>query len=403
MSESNESFDDFVMQLRDLNIKNIFIYVGDAVRYDYIPDTLRDKGVLFKTVAASTHSPTSFASLVSGQPAFMHGVSSFKTQIRGDVFRLFDMEGYHTEFVNSIVHEERTDPIFSVLDTEPEPESDFPKKLSEPYIVMERGQGGHAPYSPEYSTAVEYFNNVNPFQTGTVQRDYEAAVERDVQQFFHRLQELNAGNDTLVIYTSDHGELIGEGGMFGHTSPMRPELVYVPTIFIHPELPTGSLNNSLFRHTDLLPTLLQAIGYDGNQNEALLNSISLSDSDTNLAMSRYQLQFLSAELPGVSGELYFEGVWGKDGGYVFPRSSFSDRLIFFLGKISNSDKRMLLGRHFLSAFRSYMKGDAVYGSPSFSKEKAEKYLESVPMEEAQQEEYELSNDDMEQLRDLGYI
>ena len=403
MSENNGRLSDFVSTLRGLDVDNVFIYVGDAVRYDYLPDKLSDEGGVFKTVAASTHSPTSFASLVSGQPAFVHGVSSFKTQIHDDVFRLFDVDEYHTEFVNNIHHEGDQDPIFSVLGTEPSSESRFPDDVPEPYIVMERGQGGHAPYSSEYSTAGEYFRNVGIYQTETVRQDYKAAVENDVQDFFQRLREIGVGEETLVIYTSDHGELLGEGGMFGHTSPMRPELVYVPTVFMHPNLPAGSFDRTLFRHVDLLPTVLEILGYDERGEDATLDSSLLSDEDNGPAVSRYKLEFLSVDLPQVSGELHFEGVWDHDGGIVFPRSSFSDRLALLLGKLSNSDKRSLLGRHLVSATRSYLKGEAVYGSPSVTRQTAEELLESVPLEQMNVEERDLSDDDMEHLRDLGYL
>lgn len=403
MPEGNDRSSDFVSTLRGLDVDNVFIYVGDAVRYDYLPDKLSDEGCVFKTIAASTHSPTSFASLVSGQPAFVHGVNSFKTQIHDDVFRLFDIEEYHTEFVNSIRHEGHQDPIFSVLGTEPDSESCFPDDVPEPYVVMERGQGGHAPYNSEYSTAGEYFRNVGIHQTETVRQEYKTAVEADIQDFFRRLKEIGVGEETLVIYTSDHGELLGEGGMFGHTSPMRPELVYVPTVFMHPNLPTGSFNETLFRHIDLLPTVLEILGCGERREDVTFDSSFLSDEDNGPAVSRYKLEFLSVDLPQVSGELQFEGVWDHDGGIVFPRSSFSDRLTFLLGKLSSSDKRSLLCRHLASATRSYLKGETVYGSPSVTRQTAEELLESVPLEQMNVKERDLSDDDMEHLRDLGYL
>jgi len=403
MSENHNQISDFVSTLRGLDVDNVFIYVGDAVRYDYLPDKLSDEGGVFKTIAASTHSPTSFASLVTGQPAFVHGVSSFKNRIHDDVFRLFDVDEYHTEFVNSILHKGHQDPIFSVLGAEPDSESGFPDDVPEPYIVMERGQGGHAPYSSDYSTAGEYFRDVKIHQADTVRQDYKAAIESDVQDFFQRLEQIGVGEETLVIYTSDHGELLGEGGMFGHTSPMRPELVYVPTVFIHPNLPTGSFDGILFRHIDLLPTILEILGYDKCGEDATFDSSFFSDEDNGPAVSRYKLEFLSVDLPQISGELRFEGVWDYDGGIVFPRSSFPDRLAFLVGKLSNSDKRSLLGRHFVSAIRSYLKGETVYGSPSISRQTAEELLESVPLEQRDVEERDLSDDDMEHLRDLGYL
>jgi len=57
---------------------------------------------------------------------------------------------------------------------------------------------------------------------------------------------------TLVIFTSDHGELLGEyGGLTGHVRPPCPELVYVPTVFIHPLIKNKKTEESIMRHVDL--------------------------------------------------------------------------------------------------------------------------------------------------------
>jgi arylsulfatase A-like enzyme len=48
-------------------------------------------------------------------------------------------------------------------------------------------------------------------------------------------------DDSLVIFTSDHGELLGEyNGLYHHQTPVVPELVYVPLAFAGAELLRGS-------------------------------------------------------------------------------------------------------------------------------------------------------------------
>lgn len=387
--------------LKDLEVDNVFIYVGDAVRWDYLPDTFLERGMTLKTVAASTHSPTSFASMMTGKNAFEHGVSSFTNRIREDIFRLFDIEGYHTQFINSISHEEKRDPIFSVLRLDYPTQEKELEEMSSPYVIVERGQGGHAPYNSEYSTAAEYFRVACRGDIGNLRDDYRYAVKQDETKFLERVQEFRDDN-TLIIYTSDHGELLGEGGMIGHTSPMRPELVYVPTVFIHPEIPTGIFQNQLFRHIDLLPTILDLLDIPEPESNELDGRSIASSTPATGAISRFDHEFLSTNVPRFSGGIHYEGAWDYNGGFVFACSSLIDRLMFLGGKITRSDKRKFLRRNIRDVVQSYSKSKTTYGSPDINQKEAANLIESEKEIHPDTEEHELSDSDLEHLRDLGY-
>lgn len=69
--------------------------------------------------------------------------------------------------------------------------------------------------------------------------------------------------DTLVVFTSDHGQCFGEahvGGRFGHGYPMVPEAVEIPITFVGAGLPTGETFGRLLSNVDIVPTLLSAQG-----------------------------------------------------------------------------------------------------------------------------------------------
>ena len=51
--------------IRALDVENVFVYVGDAVRWDYHSERIAERGPTYQTIAASIHSPTSFASLIT--------------------------------------------------------------------------------------------------------------------------------------------------------------------------------------------------------------------------------------------------------------------------------------------------------------------------------------------------
>ncbi|ADJ15505.1 sulfatase-like hydrolase/transferase [Halalkalicoccus jeotgali] len=54
--------------------------------------------------------------------------------------------------------------------------------------------------------------------------------EREVRELDHTLETLWEAipDDTRVVFCADHGELLGEGGLWGHPGEMRPELLRVP-------------------------------------------------------------------------------------------------------------------------------------------------------------------------------
>lgn len=65
--------------------------------------------------------------------------------------------------------------------------------------------------------------------------------------------------DTLVILVGDHGELLGEHGRLGHPHEMWRELITVPCLIHHPELPSVSVTSQQTT-LDLAPTILDLIG-----------------------------------------------------------------------------------------------------------------------------------------------
>jgi arylsulfatase A-like enzyme len=100
------------------------------------------------------------------------------------------------------------------------------------------------------------------------QRRYIKEVEYVDGYIGELLSELKARrlyDDTLVIFTSDHGEALGERKMIGHVQNLHDEMLHVPLV-IKP--PAGHLaaarlravRESLTPHSDLVPTILEIVG-----------------------------------------------------------------------------------------------------------------------------------------------
>ena len=70
--------------------------------------------------------------------------------------------------------------------------------------------------------------------------------------------------DTVIIYLSDHGEMLGaHGGMFQKWHAAYDEMVRVPFIFHNPELFDGHTTSDIITsHADLIPTMLGLAGLD---------------------------------------------------------------------------------------------------------------------------------------------
>ena len=77
------------------------------------------------------------------------------------------------------------------------------------------------------------------------------------------LVDTNQFDDTLFIFTSDHGEMLGSHGMLMKGSMLFDELMRVPLIIRPPGNGTGGrVNDSLVSHSDLVPTVLSGCGVD---------------------------------------------------------------------------------------------------------------------------------------------
>ncbi len=68
--------------------------------------------------------------------------------------------------------------------------------------------------------------------------------------------------DTVVIYTSDHGDMWGAHGLTSKGPQMYEETNNIPFLVRMPDGPVGGVSNALVSHLDILPTLLDVLGLD---------------------------------------------------------------------------------------------------------------------------------------------
>lgn len=384
-----------------LDVDNIFIYVADAVRWDTLLESIAQRGVVSKSVAGSIHSPTSFATLVTGRYMPSHGVTDFDCRIPESMFTLFDLDTHETQFVNSIGVSGAEDPIYSVLDRTPVNAQKPLNSISEPFVIMERGQGGHAPYGGFKGTAQEYFQARKKSSVETVREEYKDGVQLDAEVFLDRIRQLESKElleDTLVVYTSDHGELLGEGGMFGHNGPIRPELVYVPTVFIHPDL-SSAKSEAHFSHVDLLSTILDPL--DADVVDQSLGRCPGTRYD--VAFSFYRKEHNLPYVP-FSGVTEYDSVWNSDGGFVFPRSARHERGLGLVGNLFFSPTKVMTRKQTVECMRSYWNGLERFGEPPGTPDEFDTTIQNWKRNvTTHSNSVSLDQDTQDRLEDLGYI
>ncbi|MBV1862157.1 MAG: sulfatase-like hydrolase/transferase [Nannocystaceae bacterium] len=86
-------------------------------------------------------------------------------------------------------------------------------------------------------------------------------VDQEVGRLVEGLQDLGRWDDSLVVLTSDHGENMGEDGMFfAHGPSLADGSLRVPLIMAGPTIPSGRYDGGVAIIEDVMPTLLELIG-----------------------------------------------------------------------------------------------------------------------------------------------
>ena len=141
---------------------------------------------------------------------------------------------------------------------------------SRPFFAFGFFESTHAPYSfpPDQIIRKDYLEHINYATVSPkdapmlFNRDANAAYHVDSQlarifQMIMADEELR--NNTIVIFTGDHGEEFFENGRLGHNSAFVQPQIHVPLVFYHPDA-KPAIHSQMTHHTDLVPTLATLFG-----------------------------------------------------------------------------------------------------------------------------------------------
>lgn len=88
------------------------------------------------------------------------------------------------------------------------------------------------------------------------------AVDRQVDGLLAELDALGLTDNTIVVFTTDHGEMGGAHGLRGKGPFAYEETTHLPMYVVHPDVAGGRSTQALTGHIDLVPSLLAMAGVD---------------------------------------------------------------------------------------------------------------------------------------------
>lgn len=143
-----------------------------------------------------------------------------------------------------------------------------------------------------------------------------AANDHWFASFLKSLEMLGVADHTLLIFMSDHGEHLGEHGLWSHNPPGYRQVLHTPLIMIYPRrLPGGVVVDEIVQNLDIMPTILELAGAENEnllmQGESLLPLMLGIDEpawDRDMAYSEEALFKKSRDDPRPYGSV-FSGRW----------------------------------------------------------------------------------------------
>ncbi len=299
-------------------VENVVLFVVDTLRADRVaamgptrvetPSLTADaqaRGVAFtRDQAMAPSSPPSHATIHTGQLPRVHGATGdtgnlhpdtpilsailaaagFFTGFSGDngfAMDRFRVAAHWTEFhtptheglgidcapivkqglaMAKRAHDKGQRFFISLLPVEPHEPYIYHRGVSEKYFA--------GPFDPPIGKSFEDLENIHklhmtPRMWDQLRGLYDGAVEHVdgcYAALTAGLTELGVADSTAIVFTSDHGEGLGErGGRVGHAYSLHDELVAVPLVVLGGGLPAGRVD-TVTSSVDIAPTVLDLLG-----------------------------------------------------------------------------------------------------------------------------------------------
>jgi choline-sulfatase len=287
---------------------DIILVIVDAMRPDHLGcygykrptspnmDDLAAGGIRFETaVTQAPWTKGSLSSMFTSLYPFQHGATTWSAVMPDSLVTLAEIlagEGYHTMCVINMIGMagrfqvlqgfERVSVADKYERNATQTTQDVLTMLADnpsPYFLVIHYYDAHAPYRPSYKYVdmVRLDSDPDPAIGAaagqTLSREERVArkvlfydgciryVDEELGRVVQYLAQHGTARKTLLIVTADHGEALGDRGIFGHGAEAYDDAMRVPLIMHWPAgFASPLVIHEQVRHIDLMPTILDIVG-----------------------------------------------------------------------------------------------------------------------------------------------
>lgn len=150
---------------------------------------------------------------------------------------------------------------------------------------------------------------------------YDAAlnsVDARIGEFLGEMRKMRLDENTVLIITADHGELLGEKGLINHTQSLYEPVLHVPLIVRDPAVPgaAGKRFKQLVQRIDLMPSILEmagvsshGLGLQGRSIVPLLKDPKAPWREYAFARNRGNVPYLNSVLQALDERVVRDSCW----------------------------------------------------------------------------------------------
>jgi N-acetylglucosamine-6-sulfatase len=157
-------------------------------------------------------------------------------------------------------------------------------------------------------------------------RESLMSVDDAVGRLIDRLEAAGELDDTVFVFTSDNGYLVGEHRRVGKTIGYE-ESVRVPLLLSGPGIPSGVVRSQLVSQADIAPTILELAGAS---SRLVADGRSLLPFATGAARDRERAILLQAGPAGATDERWYTAIRTRS--HVYVEFDTGEREFYDLGE-----------------------------------------------------------------------
>jgi N-acetylglucosamine-6-sulfatase len=177
------------------------------------------------------------------------------------------------------------------------------------------------------------------------------AVDEAVKEIIDVLQETQQLQNTVIIFVSDNGFLLGEHRIDRKKVHPYEESVHIPLIIRHPQFPTRQSVTKLVGHVDLAPTIVELAGA---KPQRLMDGRSLMALVRNPSASWRNHLLLEAQHVETGNNILYSAV--RSNNYVYVEHQTGERELYNLSDGTSScsarDPHQLVSQHSSACYGS---------------------------------------------------